>query len=148
MPFQSIFFDLGDTLVRVNPKAWLPGGKELLNALNQKGIRLGIISNTTGLVSRQAILGVLPADFDISLFEPDLVLFSSEVGLHKPNKDIFEKAVAVANVHASQCLYCSENVVEVLMAQHVGMRAVRVQTGPNSDWGSLQQRLADFESLI
>lgn len=42
---RVIFFDLGDTLVRV-PKIWLPGAQALLAALKQRGIRLGIISGS------------------------------------------------------------------------------------------------------
>ena len=149
MGIQALFFDLGDTLVMsANTKTWLPGAKALLASLKQKGFRLGIISNTGNLVSRQAIIKILPDHFDIALFEPALVLFSSEVGIEKPNKDIFERAVMVTGISSSQCLYCSENIVETLMAQHVGMRSFRVQTTPNSDLGVLEQRLAEFELLF
>lgn len=149
MGIQTIFFDLGDTLVKtVNTKTWLPGAKALLASLKLKGFRLGIISNTGALAPRQAILDILPADFDSSLFETSLVLFSSEIGIEKPKKDVFEKAIALANVQPGHCLYCSENIVETLVAQHVGMRSVRVQVAPNSDLANLEQRLADFELLI
>jgi FMN phosphatase YigB (HAD superfamily) len=80
---QILFFDLGDTLVR-SPRTWLPGAKELLASLKAKGFRLGIISNTTGLANRTAILNILPTDFDITIYESAMVLFSSEVGIEKP----------------------------------------------------------------
>ncbi len=145
---RVIFFDLGDTLVHVPTRSWLPGAKALLASLKQKGFRLGIISNTGDLSNRQAILDILPIDFNLSVFESSWILFSSEIGIEKPKKEIFEKAVAVANIQASQCLYCSENIVETLMAQHVGMRSVRVQTAPNSDLASLENRLAEFALLF
>ena len=144
---RVIFFDLGDTLVRV-PKIWLPGAQALLAALKQGGVRLGIISNTTGLLNRRAILDLLPDDFDINQFDSSLVLFSSEVGIDKPDKGIFEAAVVAANVLASQCVYCSENIVETLVAQHVGMHSIRVQASPNSDLVSIEQALSTFQSLI
>ncbi len=125
---QVIFFDLGDTLVR-SPRIWLPSATTALASLKSKGFRLGIISNTTGLADRTAILNLLPIDFDITVFEPGLVLFSSEVGIEKPKKAIFNKAVAAANVSAAKCLYCSENPVETLAAQEVGMRSLRIITG-------------------
>jgi FMN phosphatase YigB (HAD superfamily) len=144
---KLIFFDLGDTLVKV-PRTWLPGAKALLNSLKAKGLRLGIISNTGELPDRQAILDLLPADFDINLFDASIILFSSEVDLEKPSKEIFAEAVRRANLPAAQCLYCSENIVETLVAQHVGMRAIRVQSPPNSDLASLESALADFESIV
>jgi putative hydrolase of the HAD superfamily len=144
---QVIFFDLGETLV-IAPRVWLPGAESLLNSLKRRGFRLGIISNIPGLPNRQAILNLLPEDFDLDLFEPTLVLFSSEAGLAKPDREVFKKAVAFADVSAEQCLYCSENIVESLAGQHVGMRYIRVQTAPNSDLASIEQALALFHSLI
>lgn len=125
---EVIFFDLGDTLVR-SPRKWLPGAKGALDSLNLKGFRLGIISNTPGLASRVAILNVLPIDFDLSVFDSSLVFFSSEVGVEKPALSMFEKAVSASGVAAGQCLYCSENPVEILVSQSAGMRALRIITG-------------------
>jgi FMN phosphatase YigB (HAD superfamily) len=153
MDIQAIFFDLGETLV-TSPRRWLPGAQALLASLKQKGVRLGIISNTANLPSRQAILDILPTDFDINLFEPALVLFSSEAGIEKPRKEIFEKAVSLVGIPASQCLYCSEDIVETLVAQHVGMRSTRVQQPPpgsdlaTSDLATLEQRISDYQSNI
>jgi len=120
----TIFFDLGDTLVDQS-KEWVAGAKTTLAAARSKGIRLGIISNT-GNLSRNQVLDLLPADFDFSRFEAGLVILSSEVGHEKPAKEIFELAVAKAGINGSDCLYCSENLIETLAAQHVGMRAARV----------------------
>jgi FMN phosphatase YigB (HAD superfamily) len=128
MSIRAIFFDLGDTLVR-SPRTWLPGAKAALFSLKSSGFRLGIVSNTTGLLIRTAILNILPTDFDISVFEPTLVLFSSEVGFEKPKRAIFDKAVSAAGIAAAACLYCSENPVETLVAQGVGMGSLRIITG-------------------
>jgi putative hydrolase of the HAD superfamily len=140
----AVFFDLGDTLVKSSSTpAWLPGAKALLPSLKSKGFRLGIISNTGSLPSRTAILGLLPASFDINLFEPALVLFSSEVGMEKPKQGIFDLAVTQASVPASNCLYVSENIVETMVAQHAGMRSVRVHTG-SSDLSHLAATMSDY----
>jgi hypothetical protein len=45
-------------------------------------------------------------------------------------------------------MYCSEDIVETLMAQQAGMRSIRVQTLPNSDLSVLQQRILDFQALL
>lgn len=87
MAIHTIFFDLGNTLVRA-PNAWVPGAQDLLSTLRQGGYRLGIISNTPGLSTRQAILAILPPDFDLTAFDESLVLFSSEIGKSKPSKGI------------------------------------------------------------
>ena len=120
----------------------------MLRSLRQSGFRLGIISNTGDLTTRAEILNLLPTDFDPDAFEASLILFSSEIKKEKPHKAIFEEAVARAGKPANQCLYCSENIVETLMAQHVGMRSIRVQTLPNSDLSVVQQRIMDFQVLI
>ena len=146
MAITVIFFDLGETLV-TRPRRWLPGAQALLDSLRQE-FRLGIISNTPGLSTRTAILNLLPTDFDPNAFEANLTLFSSEIGKEKPDKAIFDEAVARAGKPANQCLYCSENIVETLMAQQVGMRSIRVQTAPNSDLSGLQQSIRDFQALI
>jgi FMN phosphatase YigB (HAD superfamily) len=147
MAIHIVFFDLGDTLVRV-PGMWLPGAQSLLGTLREAGFRLGVISNTAGLATRQEILGLLPNDFDLNTFDQSLVFFSSEVGQAKPNQGIFLEALARAEVPAQQCLYCSENILETLVAQEVGMHSVRVQTAPHSDLAALPQILADFHALL
>src|SRR5262245_41261162 len=138
-PIRVIFFDLGETLV--HGRTWLPGAKAALAALTAGGFRLGVISNTGDLEDRAAILALLPADFDLGAFEPGLVLFSSEVKIEKPDRAIFEKAVAAANVPAAQCLHGSEGPVETLAAQAVGMRSLRIVTG-SDDLAKLATYLA------
>jgi FMN phosphatase YigB (HAD superfamily) len=146
MPITVIFFDLGETLV-TSGRHWLPNAKPLLKALGQEGFRLGVLSNTEGLPDRQAILDLLPADFDLAVFEANLTLFSSEVGKAKPGRAIFEEAVARSGRPAGECLYCSEDIVETLVAQRVGMLSVRVQTKPNSDLNVLLARIQAFQAI-
>ena len=145
MAIRTLFFDLGDTLV-TSSRTWLAGAKALLASLKSKGFQIGIISNTGDLTTRAEILNLLPSDFDLSLFEPALVLFSSEFGVAKPKPSIFEEAVRRANIPAGECLYCSENIVETLVAQSVGMLALRVQPPPASDLSTLELRIADFHN--
>jgi putative hydrolase of the HAD superfamily len=134
----TVFFDLGDTLV-IPSTGWIAGAKDAIAALQGKGIRLGIISNT-GNLARDKVLDLLPADFKLSDFVAKLVLFSSEVGHEKPSKEIFQLAVTKSGADATTCLYVSENLLETLAAQQVGMRAARVDAGEN-DIKSLLQDL-------
>jgi len=135
MTVSVVFFDLGDTLVR-SPAAWVPGAKEALAALRAKGLRLGILSNT-GQLAREQILEQLPADFTLAVFDPQLVLFSSEVGIEKPALSIFYLGLQRAEVDARQCLFCTESLIDALAAQRTGMIAVRLLQPPASDIGSL-----------
>ena len=146
MSIHVVFFDLGETLVTAQ-RAWLPGAKAMLASLKAQGFRLGIISNTSGLADRTAILGILPVDFDLAVFEPALVLFSSEVGVEKPHRQIFEKAVAAASVPSAQCLFCTEEAVSTLVAQAVGLRSLRIVTR-STDLARLDSYLSDVQSNV
>ena len=130
---RSLLLRPGDTLVRGASRNWIVGARELLHALANRAFRVGILSNTGNLQSRQEILDLLPVDFNLSLFEPGLVLFSSEVGLAKPNPEIFKEATRRAGIPARRCFYCFESIPETLVAQHAGMLGVRVQPPPGGD---------------
>ena len=121
---KVVFFDLGETLV-TQGKAWVPGAKNLLAQLSGKGVRLGVISNT-GDLARPDILKLLPADFDLNLFESKLILFSSEVHVEKPAPAIFQLAIKRAGVPSGKCLFCTEDLLDTLAAQRAGMRTARV----------------------
>ncbi|NDZ17796.1 hypothetical protein C7T35_34435 [Variovorax sp. WS11] len=145
MAIAVVFFDLGDTLVTSDRK-WIAGAKALLKDLHQAQLRLGIISNTEGVPDRVAILKLLPTDFKLSAFEEKLVIFSSEVGAVKPSRAIFDKAVAQTGLPTSQCLFCGENVIETLMAQQAGLRALRVLPPPG-DLPALSKQIREFVTL-
>lgn len=143
MAIEAVFFDLGETLVGP-ARSWQPGARELLSHLAQRGLRLGIISNTGQLQDREAILGLLPPDFDLAQFESALVLFSSEVGVQKPELAIFERAVTQAGIPAEKCFYASENALETLAAQAVGMSSLRIISG-STDLANLREWLAQSD---
>ena len=137
---QASFFDLGDTLVN-NSHSWLTGAKTTLDRLRQKSIRLGIISNT-GNLARPSILNLLPADFDLGIFEANLVIFSSEVNVQKPQPQIFQLAIERAGLESNKCLFCTEDLLDTLVAQQVGMRTARLLKPPSGDVGDLESKLA------
>lgn len=131
---KVVFFDLGNTLVISGTTQWNPPGKAVLTALKHAGVRLGVITNT-GDLTRIKLKQLLPPDFDFNLFEPNLILLSSEVGIEKPNLAIFELAISRSGISASECLYCSEDFQETLAAQRAGMIGARIQPPPNTDLG-------------
>jgi FMN phosphatase YigB (HAD superfamily) len=133
------FFDLGGTLVGAN-RDWIPGAKETLFKIRGRNIRLGLISNTAAL-SRPQILELLPEDFDITLFEKELIIFSSEVNIEKPDPQIFRLAIQRTHVEPGKCLFCTEEAPHILTAQQEGMLTALVKKPPDSDIGTLVERL-------
>lgn len=134
-PVQVVFFDAGDTLVYRSATAaptsrfkWVTGAKAALSQLGAAGVRLGLLSNAPAM-TRQQLQARLPADFRFDVFEPALVIISSEVGLEKPDPAIFALAVQRAGVPAAECLFCTEELLHVLAAQQAGMRSAWVPTG-------------------
>jgi putative hydrolase of the HAD superfamily len=147
LPFiKVVFFDLGMTLVDSATKQFIPGAKALLAKLKEDEIRLGIISNT-GNLTRAQLRPLLPPDFDFAVFEATLILLSSEVGIQKPNLEIFRKAVSNARVASEQCLYCSEDLLETIAAQRAGMRSARIQPPPNGDLEKLVDAIQKASAL-
>ena len=103
---RVVFFDIGDTLV--SGQQWLPGAKEAVVALKSMKIRVGLISNTGRLSREELVEGYLPDDFDFGMFDEDLVMLSSEVGIEKPSLSIFMLAAQHANVSPWEVLFVAE----------------------------------------
>jgi len=144
--YKAIFFDLGLTLVGQDTAHWNLGAPALLSHLRTAGVKLGIISNT-GDMTRAQLQSRLPTDFRFTSFDPALILLSSELHLVKPDLAIFRLAVTKAGVPANQCLYCSEDLVETLAAQRIGMKAARLIPPPGSDLSKLEDALARVAGL-
>ncbi|AMV24433.1 Phosphoglycolate phosphatase [Gemmata sp. SH-PL17] len=140
-PVRAVFFDLGNTLVVSADRSWVPGAKAALADLRSRNLRLGVISNTGGR-TREQLNPLLPADFDWAVFAPSLVILSGEVGYEKPSPEIFRRATDSSGVPAGECLFCTEDLIDTLVAQRVGMAAARVQPPPHADIGELVAALA------
>jgi bacterial leucyl aminopeptidase len=135
-----VFFDLGLTLVSTDTTQWVPGAKAILKELRAAPVRLGVISNT-GTLSRAQLQSRLPADFDWAIFDPTLILLSSEVGVEKPSLEIYRLAISRAGVAPDHCLYCSEDLLETLAAQRTGMNTARIHAPPRGDLRKLVETL-------
>ncbi|MDX9827425.1 MAG: HAD family hydrolase [Spirochaetia bacterium] len=96
---------------------WLvyPFVPELLKALRDRDFRLGVISNwdpsARPILQRQGI---------IDFFE--VTVISSEVGVTKPDRKIFDIALEKASVKPENCLYVGDNYYDdAVGASTVGM---------------------------
>ncbi|WP_156290679.1 HAD family hydrolase [Oceanobacillus salinisoli] len=89
-----------------------------LQQLKQMGIGLGLISNwdlsARDVLKQTNIFPLL-----------DYIIVSSEVGMEKPDKGIFEYALNEANVQVDECLYVGDNYYDdVIGSRKVGMDSV------------------------
>src|SRR5262245_13331419 len=117
---QTVFFDLGDTLgtPELTPPPMhlarfhiFPFALTVLNQLTQRGLRLGIISNT-GDDKGSAVNVVLAASGILSYFEPNLCIYSADVGMSKDNPEIFRLAASRAGAATGSCLFVGEDAHE------------------------------------
>ena len=108
MAIKVVFFDIGDTLV--TDQSWMPGAPAVLVNLREQGMRLGLISNTGNLTRDELTDRYLPADFDFTWFDEEIVLLSSEVGVEKPALSMFTMAVNHAGVSPWETLFVAETI--------------------------------------
>jgi putative hydrolase of the HAD superfamily len=101
---------------------WLPfdGVAEALADLRRRGYRLGIITNWDPSARRLLAHHGLDGFFE-------RVVVSSEVGYEKPDRRIFEIAVAAAGVSPYESLYVGDNYyLDTVGARAAGMASVVV----------------------
>jgi putative hydrolase of the HAD superfamily len=117
-PFD-VFFDELYTLFAA-PEVWrvYPEVPEVLQALQARGLTLGVISNW------DIRLGPLLEGLGLTPYFHHVVL-SAVVGWEKPHRRIFESALELAGVPAEQALHVGDNYQQdVVGAQQVGIYAV------------------------
>lgn len=76
-----------------------------LRALKEKGLTLGIISNHA--TSAREIMEESVGDY----IPPEHIIISQEVGVHKPAKTIFRRAVARLRMSPANCMFVGDNLL-------------------------------------
>ncbi len=96
---------------------------DVLEYLKSKGYKLGIIANQKkGLQKRLDEFGIL------EFF--DLVIASAEVGVSKPDKEIFEIALAKANCKPNECIMIGDRLDnDIIPASQIGMKTIWIRQG-------------------
>lgn len=110
-----------DAAVEIPPQP-VEGARETLAALSQRGLRLGLISNT-GRTPGSSLRRVLEAlELSSSL---DVMVFSNEHGACKPRRSIFEELQRGLGRPFEEIVFVGDNIyVDVHGAQRCGMRAI------------------------
>jgi putative hydrolase of the HAD superfamily len=86
----------------------------LVGHIKQSGVRTGLVSNSWG--------NSYPRDGWDDLF--DVVVISSEVGMRKPEPEIFEYAIDLLGLTATECVFVDDLAPNVAAAQSLGLTAV------------------------
>jgi putative hydrolase of the HAD superfamily len=131
---SSIGFDLPDDVIRhivnldhtaySNSISVEPEVRETLDLLRERGYRLGLVSNMTLLPE------LIRGDLDnLGLTEQlDSAVFSSEVGVRKPDARIFREGLARLGAEAAQTVFVGDRLYDDISgAQAVGMRGVQTK---------------------
>ncbi|ODG99860.1 hypothetical protein A4S05_36035 [Nostoc sp. KVJ20] len=118
----SIFFDIGDTLATASITSGgtrlvltvLPGVLSVLTKLRDNSIPLGIISNTPDNFTQAMMERSLSDAGLFDFFSPELLIYSSEVGLRKDSVMIFCFAADRAGFphERNKCLFVGEKSTE------------------------------------
>ncbi|HZJ78103.1 MAG TPA: HAD family hydrolase [Clostridia bacterium] len=110
----AILFDS----INCSERAIIPNINELLNTLEQEGIRTAVISNTvmSGIQMKAAIERHIPNN------NFEFVFTSADFIFKKPYSDIFEAALMKTGLKAEDCWYCGDSFAnDVVGSSSVGM---------------------------
>ncbi len=158
---RVVIFDLGDTLEHNG--VLLPGAREMLIRLKElrgddgKAPILCLLSNylmPTDADPLEAIQGRYYALLDTlgirSFFEPvtERITLSSEVGVGKPAREIFERAIEKVDPRSElhHAIFITENPEHISAARQLGMMAIHFR-GPAQQSGEVSE-LLDLVPLI
>jgi putative hydrolase of the HAD superfamily len=139
--FDSCFAELFAYFA--DPKAWslYPDVLETLAALRQRGLILDVISNFDS-----RLLGILEGLGAGGLF--DRVFVSSQVGYAKPDRRIFDAALAYHGLASAAALHVGDSEIHDLRgAVEAGIRGILVERR-NSPAAATSDRIDNLTSLL
>ncbi|MGH7316466.1 MAG: HAD family hydrolase [Candidatus Rokuibacteriota bacterium] len=127
------------------PPDLCPGAAAAVRELAARGVSLGIVSNTgrtpgvilRRVLERHGLLGHFGA-----------ISYSDEVGVRKPEPEIFRATLARAGVPAAEAVHIGDNPeADVIGAQGVGMRAAHYTAGFRAPAARADLVVADLGAL-
>jgi len=131
------------------PPELVPGAHEAVRRLAERGLRLGIVSNT-GRTPGIALRRVLERHGLLRYF--DAISYSDEVGTRKPAADIFARTLEALGARPRQALHVGDNPRDdVLGARSLGMRAAHYASdgrSPSPEADVVLRHLAELEWVL
>ncbi len=131
--------------VLAHPPDLSPGADRAVRELVARGVSLGIVSNTgrtPGLILRRVLAGHgLLGYFGV-------ISYSDEIGVRKPEAQIFRVTLERAGVAADEAVHIGDNPeADVVGAQGVGMRAAHYTAGFRRPSAAADMVIPDLASL-
>lgn len=120
---------LGDTYTKLQDDmiSLLPGVREALIKLRQKGVRMAVITNGKAKTQREKL-----DRFDIKKFFEEIFI-DTEIGISKPDVGIYQFAMNKMNVKPDECVMVGDNLNwDIYGAQQAGIYAVWI-SGQEAD---------------
>lgn len=119
-----------------------PGARETLEALRERGYRLGVVSNADGRVRKLLEEAGLAAHLEI-------ILDSAHLGVEKPDPRIFLAATEALHLPPSACAYVGDVYeIDILGARAAGLRPILIGASPAPDSVERVARLSDLLALF
>ena len=127
---KAVLFDLGDTLIveqagkhlGKTPFDAIPQTEETLVALKQKGLKVGIIANTT--ISREKDVRKTLQQLGLENYF-DFIVTSVDVGCEKPDGRIFSLALNALGIKASEAVMVGDRVAtDIVGGNRLGMTTI------------------------
>jgi HAD superfamily hydrolase (TIGR01549 family) len=110
-----------ERIARECPTVAPDGAMDALRCLREHGVKLGIVSNR-GKRSGRMTQRYLEQTGLESLFEPDAIVWSDEVGIRKPDPRIFLLALEALGTPPERAAHVGDNVRwDVVAAREIGM---------------------------
>ncbi len=111
------------SMVMVRETRLLPGAAELLSALKERGLKVGIVSTKLG-VTIQRIFAHQKLDHLL-----DLVIGGGDVKRSKPDPEGLELALTRLGLSRERTLFCGDTVIDAATAQNGGADFCAVLNG-------------------
>jgi len=130
-PFEDYFEEVYEHFAR--PDAWreFPESEKVLTGLKKQGIRVGILSNWDPRLRR------VLAGFDW-VNQLDAVVISEEVGVEKPEEEIFRKAEQAGAWAAHECALIGDDPLsDRAGAERAGWKWALVERPQRGLWEAL-----------
>ncbi len=113
--------EIFETLILVDEESWV----------SENGQMIDFIRGNRGLMEKLGILSNMPVDFLPSIQKNfdwiewfDYALWSCDVHLVKPERDIYMRVAAELGLLPAECLFIDDSAVNVEGARAVGMEAI------------------------
>lgn len=119
-----------------------PQSKKLLEELKKRGYLVGVITNGPSILQNHKM--------DTSGLRPfcDIVVVSGDLGVHKPDPEIFIYTAERLGIKPEECVYVGDHPInDIKGALDAGMKAVRMNYGWFKNQG-LRQDVPTIENII